>query len=83
MFNSRGACGSNLILNRDLVEAPGADAMHADPVAALDALKLAAGCYTRYIALCCPAPRKPGVYLPTNPRHPHSKLVRETTFSSS
>jgi hypothetical protein len=50
------------------VDAPRTDAMHADPIAALDALEARlACCYTRYIALCCPAPRKPGVYLHVHP----------------
>ncbi len=35
-------CGGNLIINRYFqVDAPGTDAMHAEPIAALAALKLA------------------------------------------
>jgi hypothetical protein len=36
------ACGGNLLISRHFkVDAPGTDAMHTEPIAALDALKLA------------------------------------------
>jgi hypothetical protein len=61
VFNRWGACAGNLTSNEYLqINALGTDAMHAEPIAVLDALKLASLARQSVVAGKCSPRRKPG-----------------------